>query len=193
MMTTMMTALGYISIPIEDDGVPGTHGSTQSNNSTAQQFQRVQVRLYRSQPSLSTEMELADLILLCRNLVGSIDYIFINKINAKAKDCQRSINSKLMDNNQTELADELTSRNHIYVTRDCVTWTTEDRAKALWKKTEDFSPVPFVGGVNRGGTDEQELKLNESNQHVSGFQRIVDQVMGFQNNWSAEDSTMKTQ
>jgi len=83
-----------------------------------------------------------------------------------------------MDNHQSELAEELGKRNNIMVTRDCASeWTTENGAAKVWEGIGEFSPVPFLGGGGKDGMDQQGLEGN--GEYRSGFQRIVDQVMGF--------------
>ena len=143
---------------------------------------RIQVRWYRFLPSLSAEMERADII-LCHAGAGTLlEALAISSSDTKSGGKQKKIinaviNSKLMGNHQTELAEELEKRSHIHVTRDCISeWTTEARAVQFWKEIDEFAPLPFSGGhCNRSGTaDEQSC-----NQNVSSFQRIVDRVMNY--------------
>ena len=139
-------------------------------------------------------MERADLILShagAGSLLEALDISSSTKPTSKQKKIVNAvINSKLMDNHQLELADELEKRKHICVTRDCISeWTSEDLAAKFWENIGGFVPVPFLGGVNNDGTGQQDL--NDCNENVSGFQRIVDRVMGFNESWTAGDSTKK--
>lgn len=173
-----------LSIPIEAQlanssirgaDAPGTCNGT-NNMINATQI-RIRIRWYKFQPSLSTEMQRADII-LCHAGAGTLlEALAISnstQSTAKRKIINAVINSKLMDNHQSELGEELERRNHIRVTRECtVEWTTEEGATHFWKEIGEFSPVPFSGGRNG---DEREGDCNE---HVHSFRGIVDRVMGF--------------
>ena len=173
-----------LSIPVLDstNDAPNT---THSNTKPKQHLYQVQMQWYRFIPSLSAEMERAGII-LCHAGAGTLlEALAISSSTTKSTEIKQKkiinavINSKLMDNHQTELAEELEKRNHICVTRDCTTeWTTQDDATKFWKDIGEFTPVPFLGGQrSMNGIGEQ-----SSNQHVSSFQRIVDGVMGFSDN-----------
>ena len=184
------------------DDVPATDKDTlNKNNPNKQILHRVRVRWYRFQPSLSNEMEQADII-LCHAGAGtllealSIPSSYTNQSTTKTtqqKIINAVINSKLMDNHQSELAEELEKRNHIHVTRDCtVEWTTMDGASKFWTDIEQYSPVPFTGGRSRVGVVDLQQGHMEGNQ-VSGFQMIVDRVMGFYPHQGTKgDNTKKT-
>ena len=81
------------------------------------------------------------------------------------------INTKLMNNHQTELAEELEKREHICVTRDCISeWTSDDKATKFWNNIQVFSPLPFYSAHAN-----QKRPVNS----ISSFQRIVNHVMEF--------------
>jgi hypothetical protein len=94
----------------------------------------------------------------------------INTIQLQRPIINAVINTSLMNNHQSELAEELQRRRHIHVTWDCISeWTTDVEAKRFWKNLDGFCPVPFVGS-------------NRSAQRgKSCFQRNVDDVMGVNN------------
>ncbi|KAL7539469.1 hypothetical protein ACHAXR_009321 [Thalassiosira sp. AJA248-18] len=182
-----------LSIPVEPLPLEGdmcmkstyelhTSNNNLKNNPIKQILHRVRVQWYRFQPSLSAEMEQADLI-LCHAGAGTLlEALAISTSTAKEKIINAVINSKLMDNHQSELAEELERRKHIRVTRDCATeWTTKDGAIKFWEEIGECSPVPFSGGRSREDTERQGLK-EDSNTNVSSFQKIVDRVMGFHKN-----------
>jgi hypothetical protein len=181
----------------EDDAM-GNHKSTQStDNSINQNLYRVRVRWYRFQPSLSDEMENAELI-LCHAGAGTLlEALDISSSSKSARKIINAvINSKLMDNHQSELAEELERRKHILVTRDCTSeWTTYDAATQFWNGIRDFSPMPFLGGRSRNvhiHMERQEPTPEDSNEFDmrSSFQRIVDRVMGFDT--KSNNNTKKT-
>eukprot|EP00580_Thalassiosira_gravida_P002437 CAMPEP_0201620226 /NCGR_PEP_ID=MMETSP0492-20130828/43574_1 /ASSEMBLY_ACC=CAM_ASM_000837 /TAXON_ID=420259 /ORGANISM="Thalassiosira gravida, Strain GMp14c1" /LENGTH=304 /DNA_ID=CAMNT_0048089357 /DNA_START=120 /DNA_END=1034 /DNA_ORIENTATION=- len=182
-----------LSIPIEspseadNEDIQSTDASatsriTNNNKSTPQFIQRVRVRWYRFLPSLSAEMERADVILThagAGTLLEALDMSSSTKTATKRKIINAVINNKLMNNHQSELAEELERREHILVTRDCtLEWTTEDDATKLWEEMEVFSPKPFLGGQS-SRNDNIEQRGQNDDEHVSNFQRIVDRVMGF--------------
>ncbi|KAL3803865.1 hypothetical protein HJC23_004027 [Cyclotella cryptica] len=145
---------------------------------------------YRFKPSLSSDMEQADLI-LCHAGAGTLlEALALPKAKPSSTTTARNsgslqknsshnhrvinavINTKLMDNHQSELAEELERRNHILVTRDVEEWTTFSGAEELWEKVNSFDPKPFHGRCgmfqNQGAYDVG----------TSNFQKIVDRVMG---------------
>lgn len=156
---------------------------------------RLRIRWYRFQPSLAEDMERADVI-LCHAGAGTLLEALAISASPKSASSSRKvvnavINSKLMDNHQSELAEELERRKHICVTKDCtLEWTTEEGAEAFWNGIADFSPVPFIGGLSRSVDDQ--LERPGSTHHVSNFQRIVDRVMGFTEMRGSEDCNKKT-
>ena len=145
---------------------------TSSNNGT-QQYHRLHVKWYRFQPSLVHDMERADIILchagagtLLESLAISKPYD-INTIQLQRPIINAVINTSLMNNHQSELAEELHRRRHIQVTWDCISeWTTDVEAKRFWKNLDEFCPVPFVGSDR------------SAQRGKSCFQRNVDDVMG---------------
>ncbi|KAL7466650.1 hypothetical protein ACHAXS_006945 [Conticribra weissflogii] len=107
---------------------------------------------------------------------------------SKIKIINAVINSNLMNNHQTELARELERRRHIRVTYDPVSeWGSEEGADTFWGEiiggsssttsSSMFVPVPFVGGSSFANGN---FGYESSRRCVSSFQRIVDRVMGFE-------------
>ncbi|KAL7520777.1 hypothetical protein ACHAWX_005488 [Stephanocyclus meneghinianus] len=151
---------------------------------------RLNIKWYRFKPSLSSDMERADLI-LCHAGAGTLLEALALPIakpsstttEKKSGSTQTNstenhrvinavINTKLMDNHQSELAEELERRNHILVTREVEEWATIRGAQEFWDKVNHFVPKPFGGGC--------ELFLSGGTCDVgaSNFQQIVDRVMG---------------
>ena len=141
---------------------------------------------YRFKPSLSVDMKRANLI-LCHAGAGTLlEAMSLSKQDAPAESTQRSvtphrvinavINSKLMDNHQTELAEELEKRRHILVTKEVEEWTTPNGAQSFWKGVNEFAPKPFPGGCAVSREDS-----TSCDRVVSNFQTIVDRVMGISN------------
>ena len=144
-----------------------------SSNNSAQQYHRLHVKWYRFQPSLVHDMERADII-LCHAGAGTLLEALaisktydINTIQLQRPIINAVINTSLMNNHQSELAEELHRRRHIHVTWDCISeWTTDVEAKRFWKNLDGFCPVPFVGSDR------------SAQRGKSCFQRNVDDVMG---------------
>mmetsp|Transcript_8072 Transcript_8072/g.17489 ORF Transcript_8072/g.17489 Transcript_8072/m.17489 type:complete len:285 (-) Transcript_8072:47-901(-) len=182
-----------IAIPSTDEQAKGR--VAHNSKSSIQNFHTVHVSWYGFKPSLSYDMEKADIILThagagtlleaMRISSGFAVGLSANESAAKQRIVNAVINSKLMNNHQLELAEELERRGHIRVTRDCATeWTTENGATAFWGEIGEFVPKPFGGGRS----------VDSDQNYVSSFQRIVDGVMGFhQKIWSADDSHKKIQ
>jgi UDP-N-acetylglucosamine transferase subunit ALG13 len=140
------------------------------------------IKWYRFKPSLSADMEWADL-LLCHAGAGtllealSLTQVSISRTTQKTSRTAHRIinaviNSELMNNHQTELAEELEKRNHILVTRRVKEWATISGAQKFWAEVSNFTPTPFVGGSSMS------QDKPSSNATASNFQRIVDRVMG---------------
>ena len=110
---------------------------------------RVLVRWYRFRPSLAAEMERANAI-LCHAGAGTLlEALEISASSAGGgKIVNAVINSSLMDNHQSELAEELEGRGHVLVTRDCASeWTTEAGATKFWEGAGSRKLAPFhLGG-----------------------------------------------
>lgn len=137
---------------------------------------------YRFKPSLSVDMDRANLI-LCHAGAGTLlEAMSLSKEDAPMESTQQNdthhkvinavINSSLMDNHQSELAEELEKRRHIMVTKKVAEWTTPTGACNFWKRVNDFVPTPFLAGCGLS-------RVDQTTEHtVSNFQSIVDRVMG---------------
>lgn len=105
---------------------PKSEGSNDSNLPT--------IILYDFKPSLMDDMKCADL-LICHAGAGTL---------MEALTLQRKIvtviNTKLMDNHQTELAHALSRHNYVTVVESA------DLLSSSWKAIEDFTPTPYQGG-----------------------------------------------
>jgi len=174
-----------ICVPIDRALSADNNDVTKNTNTKQQQYCNIRIQWYRFLPSLSAEMERADII-LCHAGAGTLlEALSISESTKPIKGkIQRKIinaviNTKLMDNHQIELAEELEKRKHICVTRDCISeWTTDDKATQFWNNIRVFSPLPFYSAHAN-----QKRPVN----NISSFQRIVDHVMGF----SGEDMNTK--
>ncbi|KAL3799605.1 hypothetical protein ACHAWO_008921 [Cyclotella atomus] len=123
------------------------------------------IKWYRFKTSLTADMEGADLI-LCHAGAGTLlEALSLKSTNDRV--INAVINSELMDNHQSELADELEKRKHIRVTKEVKELTTFSGARDFWTEVNDFVPKPFVDGCGMSQVDAK----------VSNFQRIIDRVM----------------
>ncbi len=146
-----------------------------NNSDGTQQNRTMYIKWYRFQPSLLQDMERADII-LCHAGAGTLlEALAIRREQQHQPPIINAvINSTLMNNHQSELADELEKRKHITVTYDCTSeWTTEEEANKFWSKLRAFQPVPW-----------NSARRNSNKKYKSSFQRIVDGVM------SVEDGHM---
>lgn len=109
------------------------------------------IETYRFRPTLDADMREADLIL---SHAGAGTVMEAMKYNKKLIVV---INTLLMDNHQTELANAMGERDHLYV----VDSPEQMKDISTWDKFEDFNPVPYESG--------------DSND----FPRILDAFMGF--------------
>lgn len=161
---------------------------THDEKSTTMYHHRILVRWYRFTPSLVSEMTRADII-LCHagagTLLEALDIAAKSSTMTtegltrknKKKIINAVINSSLMNNHQSELAVELESRGHILITRDCVSeWTTDEGATKFWKCVGTKTTKPFQLGSKWRRADLDHLNTEE---YVSGFQTMVDRIMGF--------------
>jgi UDP-N-acetylglucosamine transferase subunit ALG13 len=133
------------------------------------------IRWYRFKPSLKNDMERANLI-LCHAGAGTLlEALSLSHPSDTTSSTHRVINAvintELMDNHQSELAEELEKRNHILVTKDVDEWATLRGAESFWKGVNDFVPSPFFGGSSR-------IDSASGEGRVSNFQQIVDRVIG---------------
>ena len=185
--------LNLSSVPIEnnDDGsgsiILTIPCSVAHNEKTTTMYHhRMLVRWYRFIPSLASEMERADVI-LCHAGAGTL----LEALDIAAKSSAMTteglmatkkntiinavINSSLMDNHQSELAEELESRRHILITRDCVSeWITDEGALKFWQCVGKTKTKPFIMGCGRS-----DVNIHNTEGCVSGFQTMVDRIMGF--------------
>lgn len=158
---------------IDDCGEGSTLLLIPTSSNGTQQYHRLHMKWYRFQPSLVHDMERADII-LCHAGAGTLLEALaiskpydINTIQLQRPIINAVINTSLMNNHQSELAEELHRRRHIHVTWDCISeWTTDVEAKRFWKNLDGFCPVPFVGSDR------------SAQRGKSCFQRNVDDVMG---------------
>ena len=137
----------------------------------------VRISWCRFNPSLPDEMARSDAV-LCHAGAGTL----LEATDASNGRLRRGrgpiriaafVNRALMGNHQSELADELERRGHVRVSRDCAgDLATGEGAARFWAGMGGFDPVPFAGG----GGDTSPARGGSG---VSGFQRIVDRVMGF--------------
>ena len=137
---------GAASDDDDDDDAIGSH-------------HRVLVRWYRFRPSLASEMERADAI-LCHAGAGTLlEALEISastttttrRRRGRTKIVNAVINPTLMDNHQSELAEELEGRGHVHVTRDCTSeWTNEAGATKFWEDVVSRELEPFYLGGMRG-------------------------------------------
>ena len=159
---------------------------------------KIFIRWYRFQPSLSEDMQRSSMI-LCHAGAGTLlealnlssEITINNDENTTSKPKQKMIinaviNSTLMNNHQSELAQELERRQHIKVTwNPILEWGTEEGASKFWKDIGMFQPVLFSGGGNRRVVDDEgnsvscKSEQGRGNAFVNKFQTIVDRVMGF--------------
>jgi UDP-N-acetylglucosamine transferase subunit ALG13 len=161
--------------------------TTTTTTTTTMYHHRILVRWYRFIPSLVSEMERSDII-LCHAGAGTL--LEALEIAAKSSamtteglTCKNKkkivnavINSSLMDNHQSELAEELESRGHLLITRDCVSeWTNDDGATKFWNCVGTTKTKPFQLGSRRRA----DLDHLNTEEYVSGFQTMVDHIMGF--------------
>jgi hypothetical protein len=93
-----------------------------------------------------------------------------------------------MDNHQSELAIEFENMGHVYVSRNCMMeWIeSESSARNFWEYvgTRDLVPFYMGGGIDISGRryDDREgsrVTMDGPGGHVSGFQSMVDRIMGF--------------
>jgi beta-1,4-N-acetylglucosaminyltransferase len=96
----------------------------------------VQVEVYDFKPNLSDDMERADLI------IGHAGAGTVMEATGLKKRMVVVINTILMHNHQTELANAMGSRNHVYVIHEPAHLANLD----TWDAFEKFDPVPLPPG-----------------------------------------------
>jgi beta-1,4-N-acetylglucosaminyltransferase len=148
--------------------------------------QTLHIQWYDFKPSLAADLTNADLI-LCHAGAGTLlealslpkladtkssEFSQERQIMTRHRVINAVINSKLMDNHQSELAEELERRNHVLVTRDVGNWASFIGAHAFWTEVNEFIPQSFRGGHGLAEVD------STSDERLSTFQRIVDRVVG---------------
>lgn len=194
-----------LSFPIHGDVIPPTlvgHDATSSPSSDIDQKhhrRRLLVQWYRYRSSLVEEMMSADAIfchagagtLLEALEISSSSYSLLSSSNNgndihcnttdaiahKGKIIVAVINTKLMDNHQSELAIEFENLGHVYVSKNCMMeWIVSlSSAREFWEYVGTRDLVPFYTGGRGRVTTEDDRGAG----HVSGFQSMVDRVMGF--------------
>ena len=118
-----------LSIPIEQSTSADSSDEASGNGHSV----AVRVQWYRFKPSLSDEMERADIIISHAGAGTLLEALALSCKSQRRKAINAVINSTLMDNHQLELAEELERRQHILVTRDCASeWTTDMGARKFW-------------------------------------------------------------
>ena len=111
----------------------------------------VQVESYDFRPSLKQDMERADLVLSHAGAGTVMEALSLQKKLVVV------INTRLMDNHQTELASAMAKRNHLFVVNN----PQELSSSKVWDQFLSFSPVPHSRG------DPME------------FPRLLDDTLGF--------------
>ena len=91
------------------------------------------ITLYDFRPSLERDMDSADLI-ICHAGAGTL-----MEALTKGKTVLTVINTKLMNNHQTELAYALGKSNHLLVVEE----PSQLYLASTWERLESFVPVPF--------------------------------------------------
>jgi beta-1,4-N-acetylglucosaminyltransferase len=109
------------------------------------------VEAYRFKPTLSNDMQAADLIISHAGAGTVMEAMTLGKHLVVV------INAALMDNHQTELANAMGNLGHLLVVKS----PDDLQNMALWNEFVSFSPVPYQGG------DEKD------------FPWIVDNLVGF--------------
>ncbi len=161
---------------------------------------RVLIEWYRYRSSLFEEMIRADAI-FCHAGAGTLlEALEISSSSSSSSSSSNAINNgttkiivavintKLMDNHQSELAIEFENMGHVYVSRNCMMeWIeSESSARNFWEYvgTRDLVPFYMGGGIDISGRryDDREgsrVTMDGPGGHVSGFQSMVDRIMGF--------------
>ena len=150
-------------VPFADskNGLDGAADDANSSAVTKQDANSIHVRCdaYQFKPSLRQDMEDADLILShagAGSIMEGMDLCAAangkkNKPSTRGNRRQKKLvvvtNAALMHGHQSELADALETRGHLFVVRDPRELLQEDTLK----KIEAFDQVPFEGGD--GGKD----------------------------------------
>jgi beta-1,4-N-acetylglucosaminyltransferase len=110
-----------------------------------------EVEAYRFKPTLSNDMEAADLIISHAGAGTVMEAMTLGKHLVVV------INTALMDNHQTELANAMGSLGHLLVVKS----PDDMHSIAIWNQFVSFQPVPYASG------DEND------------FPWVVDNLVGF--------------
>lgn len=103
---------------------------------------KVSCRWYQFQPSLEQDMIHADLII---SHAGAGTVMEVLRLKPPKK-LVVVINTLLMDNHQTELANAMAQRGHLFVVNDPTDLMKNHEALDIWNKFQDFVPLPHQGG-----------------------------------------------
>lgn len=128
----------------------------------------VRVRGYRFKPSLEADMRYADLIVSHAGAGSIMEGVSLcaeedQELEAAAETVEESgmmkatetrkkkklavvINSRLMDDHQTELADAMGTRGYLHVVPDPSHLLGEEDGMRVLREIEEFEPAPFPGG-----------------------------------------------
>lgn len=140
-----MAKRGYTSLTVQY----GTGKEPEIDQSSAP----FPITTYSFKPSLDEDMKKADLILSHAGAGTVMEALRMRKKLVVV------INTLLMDNHQTELAEAMAGRGHIFMVENPELLEKKD----TWVSFQDFQPVPHQGG------DEKD------------FPRLLDSFLGFAN------------
>ncbi|KAL7534192.1 hypothetical protein ACHAWF_004750, partial [Thalassiosira exigua] len=178
-----------ISIPVSSWADVGDISNTklpaalETKSDSKPTIQTCRVCWYGFRASLSSDMERADVI-ICHagagTLLEALDILSSNNSVEKRKVINAVINTKLMDNHQSELADELERRKLVCITRDCAQMATESGATKFWEGIRNKASATSAEQWDRGTT-----------KYPSQFQRIVDRALGLHHHDSSNHVAKK--
>ena len=131
-------------------------------------YQKLHIEMYAFKPSLLEDLQKADLIVSHAGAGTVMEALRLHKKLAVV------INTRLMDNHQTELAHAMGTRRHIFVVDDPSALLVSGKdgdddddddtgycSNNTWTKLDEFVPEPYTGGDDHD------------------FPRLLDRFMGF--------------